>query len=70
MKSEAEDRATVEQLQVAFTTLALEKPVIGDADIARAGLSLPLQDYLKSAMPKTSEGAYDFSTFVKDAFLD
>ncbi len=70
MKSEAEDRATVDQLQVAFSTLALDKPLIGDSDLARSGISLPLQSYLKSAMPKTSDGVYDFVSFVKDAFLD
>jgi Ca2+-binding EF-hand superfamily protein len=69
MKKEAEDRVTLDQLQAAFQTLAVDKTFVTEEDLARVGLPVSLVNYLTKAMPANANGqGYDFNSFVENAF--
>ena len=69
MKSEQEDRVTVDQLQSAFSTLAIEKKFITKHDLLTVGIAPATVEFLAAKMSQKEDG-YDFESFLKDSFCE
>ncbi len=76
MKSEQEDRVTVDQLQSAFSMLAVEKVTLGifmakkfitKQDLLTVGITPETVAFLTSKMTAMDNG-YDFDSFLKQSF--
>jgi hypothetical protein len=67
MKSQQEDRVTVDQLQSAFSTLAIEKNYITKQDMLTVGLTPETVEFLAGKMSQKEDG-YDFEAFLKESF--
>ncbi|KAF5382629.1 hypothetical protein D9615_003017 [Tricholomella constricta] len=65
-----EDQTSPEQLREAFRGIATDKPFVTELDLRIAHLPLPAIEYLREAMPSTSNGAgepeYDYERWLDD----
>ncbi|KAF8073885.1 actinin-like protein [Lyophyllum atratum] len=67
-----EDQTSPEQLREAFRGIATDKPFVTELDLRIAHLPPPAIDYLREAMPSTSndtgEPEYDYERWLDDVF--
>lgn len=71
MVSVTEDKTTPDQLRDSFRTMAGDKPFITELDLRMSQIPMPMIDYLKKTMPRSStieSDAFDYDSFVEDMF--
>jgi hypothetical protein len=71
MVSVTEDKTTPDQLRDSFRTMAGDKPFITELDLRMSQIPMPMIDYLKKTMPRSSNtetDAFDYDSFVEDMF--
>jgi hypothetical protein len=71
MVSVTEDKTTPDQLRDSFRTMAGDKPFITELDLRMSQIPMPMIDYLKKTMPRSSHtesDAFDYDSFVEAMF--
>jgi len=62
-----EDQDSSQQIVAAFRTLAGDKPTVTETQI-RSVFPPDTANYLLSAIPKSSDGSYDYPAWIKTAY--
>lgn len=68
MKKREEDNATPEQLEISFKALALDRDGISEGNMRAGGLPGHVVEFFKGALPTTSNGEYDYKSYLNKTF--